>query len=235
MNGARRHRRCRPRPNAVPGMGPSPTNRRTVSSHGQLDSDDFGPRKTSAFRTLFPRHVRSRGGGSRGRLDGGKYSFIDPVAPVEDEAVLSSLYDYYGIAPDFPLRSQLVMRSLDRQPKRLYFVARSVLDLLMQDSREVLKVVSTGLKVGGGRVGAAGFCRLLGGCGSGGRASRGNGGSGGDHVAGPFDGATELTAGNEGLAGGSAGLGAQPSTAGCLLSVITISSLRNINSCQHRL
>ncbi|GLC44395.1 hypothetical protein PLESTB_000474300 [Pleodorina starrii] len=88
-----------------------------------------------------------RGGGGRGRADGGKYAYIDPVAPLEDDAVLSSLYDYYGIPPDFPLRSQLVMRSLDRQPKRLYFVARSVLDLMMQDSREALKVVSTGLKV----------------------------------------------------------------------------------------
>ncbi|GIL42810.1 hypothetical protein Vafri_190 [Volvox africanus] len=101
------------------------------------DGEQAGPVQTSWIR----------GGGGRGRPDGGKYSYIDPVAPLEDDSVLSILYDYYGIPPDFPLRSQLVMRALDRHPKRLYFVARSVLDLMMQDSREVIKIVSTGLKV----------------------------------------------------------------------------------------
>jgi hypothetical protein len=35
----------------------------------------------------------------------------------------AALYDFYGISPDFPLRAQLLIRSLDSlQPKRLYFV-----------------------------------------------------------------------------------------------------------------
>ncbi|GFR40968.1 hypothetical protein Agub_g1632, partial [Astrephomene gubernaculifera] len=88
-----------------------------------------------------------RGGGGRGRPEGGKFAYIDPVAPVEDEGVLGSLYEYYGIAPDFPLRSQLLMRSLEQQPKRLYFVCRSLLEMMLADSREAVKVVATGLKV----------------------------------------------------------------------------------------
>ncbi|GIL73181.1 hypothetical protein Vretifemale_3370 [Volvox reticuliferus] len=108
-----------------------------VAEEEPADGEQAGPVQTSWIR----------GGGGRGRPDGGKYAYIDPVAPLEDDSVLSILYDYYGIPPDFPLRSQLVMRALDRHPKRLYFVARSVLDLMMQDSREVLKIVSTGLKV----------------------------------------------------------------------------------------
>lgn len=57
------------------------------------------------------------------------------------------LGSYYGLADDFPLTRQLISRSADRKPKRLYFISASVLELLMADSRELLKVIATGLKV----------------------------------------------------------------------------------------
>lgn len=67
---------------------------------------------------------------------------------MEDEAVLSALYAYYGMPTDFPLRQQLLRRALEGRAKRLYFTSRPVLDLMLADGREQLKIVATGLKVG---------------------------------------------------------------------------------------
>lgn len=56
--------------------------------------------------------------------------------------------EYYGLAPDFPLSSQLVARSLEAaRPKRLYFVAQPLMDVMVADAQESLKIISVGLKV----------------------------------------------------------------------------------------
>lgn len=60
------------------------------------------------------------------------------------------LESFYGVEAEFPLRSQLIARNLEAAlPKRLYFVSREVLELMLADVKEQLKIVSTGLKVGG--------------------------------------------------------------------------------------
>lgn len=51
-----------------------------------------------------------RGGGGRGRDTGGRFKGLDPVVPVTDPEILSSIADFYGIAQDFPLWDQLITR-----------------------------------------------------------------------------------------------------------------------------
>lgn len=61
---------------------------------------------------------------------------------------LQPLREYYGFDAAFPLETQLIARSMDSaRPKRLYFVTRPLLDLLLLDTREELKIIATGLKV----------------------------------------------------------------------------------------
>lgn len=89
-----------------------------------------------------------RGGGGRNRGEGGRFKGLDPVVPVTDPEILSSISDFYGIAQDFPLWDQIITRSLEPgRPKRLYFVSSGVKQLLQNDDREALKVTMTGLKV----------------------------------------------------------------------------------------
>ncbi|DBB17237.1 hypothetical protein WJX82_009382 [Trebouxia sp. C0006] len=89
-----------------------------------------------------------RGGGGRNRGVGGRFKGLDPVVPVTDPEILSSISDFYGIAKDFPLWDQIITRSLEAgRPKRLYFVSSGVKHLLQNDDREALKVTMTGLKV----------------------------------------------------------------------------------------
>ncbi|DBA68056.1 TPA: hypothetical protein ACH3X2_014076 [Trebouxia sp. C0005] len=89
-----------------------------------------------------------RGGGGRNRGVGGRFKGLDPVVPVTDPEILSSISDFYGIAKDFPLWDQIITRSLEPgRPKRLYFVSSGVKHLLQNDDREALKVTMTGLKV----------------------------------------------------------------------------------------
>ncbi|KAL3143427.1 hypothetical protein ABBQ38_002248 [Trebouxia sp. C0009 RCD-2024] len=89
-----------------------------------------------------------RGGGGRNRGMGGRFKGLDPVVPVTDPDILSSISQFYGIAQDFPLWGQLITRSLEPgRPKRLYFVSSGVKHLLQNDDREALKVTMTGLKV----------------------------------------------------------------------------------------
>lgn len=53
-----------------------------------------------------------RGGGGRNRGIGGRFKGLDPVVPVTDSEILSSISDFYGIAQDFPLWDQLITRYL---------------------------------------------------------------------------------------------------------------------------
>ncbi|KAA6424209.1 MAG: tRNA (cytosine-5-)-methyltransferase NSUN2 [Trebouxia sp. A1-2] len=105
---------------------------------GSVDADD----KAS------PPQWGVRGGGGRNRGVGGRFKGLDPVVPVTDPEILSSISDFYGIAKDFPLWDQIITRSLEPgRPKRLYFVSSGVKHLLQNDDREALKVTMTGLKV----------------------------------------------------------------------------------------
>lgn len=55
---------------------------------------------------------------------------------------------FYGLAPDLHVTDQLITRSLESsRPKRLYFVSRATLDLVVADEQEALKITSLGLKV----------------------------------------------------------------------------------------
>ena len=51
-----------------------------------------------------------RGGGGRNRGVGGRFKGLDPVVPVTDPEILSSISDFYGIAKDFPLWEQIITR-----------------------------------------------------------------------------------------------------------------------------
>ena len=51
-----------------------------------------------------------RGGGGRNRGVGGRFKGLDPVVPVTDPEILSSISDFYGIAKDFPLWDQIITR-----------------------------------------------------------------------------------------------------------------------------
>lgn len=49
----------------------------------------------------------ARGGGGRGR-QGGKWGGIDPVVPILDEGVLTSIAKFYGLPPGAPIKEHLV-------------------------------------------------------------------------------------------------------------------------------
>lgn len=51
-----------------------------------------------------------RGGGGRNRGQGGRFKGLDPVVPVTDPEILSSISDFYGISPEFPLWEQIITR-----------------------------------------------------------------------------------------------------------------------------
>ena len=51
-----------------------------------------------------------RGGGGRNRGLGGRFKGLDPVVPVTDPDILSSISEFYGIAQDFPLWGQIITR-----------------------------------------------------------------------------------------------------------------------------
>ncbi len=66
-----------------------------------------------------------RGGGSRGRSTGGRWRGVDPIVPFTDSEQLSSIRDFYGLAPGLKLEEQLISRSQsdERKPKRLSYVS----------------------------------------------------------------------------------------------------------------
>ncbi|KAK9905535.1 hypothetical protein WJX75_001721 [Coccomyxa subellipsoidea] len=90
-----------------------------------------------------------RGGGARGRSTGGRWRGVDPIVPFTDAEQLTSIRDFYGLAPSLKMEEQLISRSQsdDRKPKRLSFVSEGIRDLLMMDENEQLKITSTGLKL----------------------------------------------------------------------------------------
>lgn len=51
-----------------------------------------------------------RGGGGRNRGLGGRFKGLDPVVPVTDPEILSSISEFYGIAQGFPLWGQIITR-----------------------------------------------------------------------------------------------------------------------------
>ena len=71
-----------------------------------------------------------RGGGGRNRGIGGRFKGLDPVVPVTDTEILSSISDFYGIAQDFPLWDQLITR---------YYATLSKLNMFMVDSLKAVR------------------------------------------------------------------------------------------------
>lgn len=68
---------------------------------------------------------------------------------MEDPAIKTSIQDFYGLRPDLHVVDQLITRSLEStRPKRIYFVSRAALDLVVADEHEQLKITSLGIKVG---------------------------------------------------------------------------------------
>eukprot|EP00193_Tetraselmis_chui_P019235 CAMPEP_0177793138 /NCGR_PEP_ID=MMETSP0491_2-20121128/24910_1 /TAXON_ID=63592 /ORGANISM="Tetraselmis chuii, Strain PLY429" /LENGTH=881 /DNA_ID=CAMNT_0019315623 /DNA_START=13 /DNA_END=2658 /DNA_ORIENTATION=- len=97
--------------------------------------------------TSSPAQWGARGGGIRNR-PGGKFRGMDPISPVTDPTILDSIYSFYGLPEDFPLRHQLVTRSAElERPKRLSYVSTAVCDVLIADKEEKLKIMATGVKV----------------------------------------------------------------------------------------
>ncbi|KAL3683712.1 hypothetical protein R1sor_001734 [Riccia sorocarpa] len=80
----------------------------------------------------------------------GKWKGVDPVLFLEDEHVIQSLINYYGIRDSFPLRGHLVTRSEDvTRLKRIYYVSASVSEVIKLNYRvgQHLKISSAGLKI----------------------------------------------------------------------------------------
>lgn len=74
---------------------------------------------------------------------------IDPVVPVDDEAVKQSLRDFYGIKKDnFDIGQSFVTRTpKGAMPKRIYYVSDSVRRILDEDKRQDIRVTSVGVKI----------------------------------------------------------------------------------------
>ena len=67
-------------------------------------------RSSDAGEKAAPPQWGVRGGGGRNRGEGGRFKGLDPVVPVTDPEILSSISDFYGIAQDFPLWDQIITR-----------------------------------------------------------------------------------------------------------------------------
>ena len=63
-----------------------------------------------AVLSVGPPQWGVRGGGGRNRGQGGRFKGLDPVVPVTDPDILSSISDFYGISPEFPLWEQIITR-----------------------------------------------------------------------------------------------------------------------------
>ena len=63
-----------------------------------------------AVETRGPPQWGVRGGGGRNRGVGGRYRGLDPVVPVTEPEILSTISDFYGISQDFPLWDQIITR-----------------------------------------------------------------------------------------------------------------------------
>mmetsp|Transcript_15201 Transcript_15201/g.36163 ORF Transcript_15201/g.36163 Transcript_15201/m.36163 type:complete len:1022 (+) Transcript_15201:100-3165(+) len=126
----------------------TPVPRPAASGVNTPGSGQKTPGDAQATSTRVPVQWGARGGGGRNREGGGKWEGMDPILPVSDPEILDSIYDFYGLQESFPLRTQLITRSVDvARAKRLYFVSEAVRDLLASDEQEKLKIQATGVKI----------------------------------------------------------------------------------------
>lgn len=80
----------------------------------------------------------------------GRWKGVDPVFFLEDEKIISSLIDFYGIKETFPVHQHLVIRSEDvTRCKRIYYVSATVSNAIKMNYRsgEQMKITSAGLKI----------------------------------------------------------------------------------------
>lgn len=80
----------------------------------------------------------------------GKWRGVDPVIFLQDEVIIQTLIDYYGLDDSFPLRGRLITRSEDStRLKRIYFVSEGVSDTIRGNCSAgyPMKVTSAGLKI----------------------------------------------------------------------------------------
>ncbi|KAG0558875.1 hypothetical protein KC19_10G061000 [Ceratodon purpureus] len=80
----------------------------------------------------------------------GRWKGVDPVLFLEDENIIRSLVDFYGIKETFPVHQHFVVRSEDlTRCKRIYYVSASVGNTIQQNYRagEQMKIVSAGMKI----------------------------------------------------------------------------------------
>ena len=92
---------------------------------------------------------QSKGKGNFKEKQQGQHKGIDPIIMWNDPAVISSLHDFYGIAADkFPFETNLLVRSVDAKPKRVYYVSEPVRRIMeINASTHELKVVVVGIKL----------------------------------------------------------------------------------------
>lgn len=66
-----------------------------------------------------------RGGGARGRSNGGRWRGVDPIVPFTDAEQVASIREFYGLPSGLKLEEKLISRSQsdDRKPKRLYYIS----------------------------------------------------------------------------------------------------------------
>ena len=80
----------------------------------------------------------------------GRWKGVDPVLFLNDEKIINSLIDFYGIKDTFPLHRHLVTRSEDfTRLKRIYYVSGSVSNAIQLNfwAGEQLKITFAGLKI----------------------------------------------------------------------------------------
>lgn len=79
---------------------------------------------------------------------GNKWIGIDPVLPVNDEKVINSILEVYGMDRELiPLHKNCVTRTTDTtRPKRIYTITDGMRQYLACDDREQLRVTACGLK-----------------------------------------------------------------------------------------
>ena len=88
--------------------------------------------------------------GPRGVADGTsdpKWKGTDPILPYKNTEILERISDFYGIAVDSPLISNLVARTSDPLPRKLVYLGDGPKLLLQMDEKNKLKVVAAGVKV----------------------------------------------------------------------------------------
>lgn len=80
----------------------------------------------------------------------GKWRGVDPVVFFNDEVVINSIKEFYGISEQFPFDGHLVTRNSDTSHvKRIYYISKSVKNVLQLNFSvgQQLKVTSVGLKI----------------------------------------------------------------------------------------